>query len=228
MHTTDTVLLKMDHYVAKWKKSNDSRHVFLSCYHMMSTNMNKALSNKEFHDTAWVNNLLNHFADYYFNSLVCYDCGEKTPVVWLNAHSACKEKNLSELQLLVLGVNAHINYDLVLAIYDMLRPEWDSLSDAKKEERYQDHSHVNQIIAQTIDQVQDEILEPMNPSLDWIDKLFGRLDEFIISKLITSWREEVWENTQKLLQLEKLEEREQFRKKIERNVLSTGETISLF
>lgn len=228
MQTTDTVLIKMGQYVEKWKTCNDSRHVFLSCYHMMSSNMSSALQNNEFHDTVWVNELLNRFADYYFESLLCYDCGERTPEVWLNAHRACQDNKVSKLQLLVLGVNAHINYDLVLALYDMLAPEWEDLSDAKRQERYEDHNHVNQVIAGTIDRVQDEILEPLSPSLEWIDTLFGRMDEFLISRLIASWREDVWENTQVLLQLELPDEREKFRQKIEREVLNISDTITLF
>jgi len=227
MNTIDPVLTKMGQYVEKWKSSSDSRYVFLSCYQMMSTNMIGSIRNSEFHDTEWVNELLNRFANYYFDSLVCYDCGEKTPEVWLKAHKACKENQLSELQLLILGVNAHINYDLVLALYDMLQPEWNSLSETKRRERYEDHSHVNRIIANTIDQVQDEVLEPINPALDWIDKLFGRMDEFLISRLIANWREDVWENTQKLLTMEEVEEKEKFRKRLEQDVLRIGDTISI-
>ena len=83
-----------------------------------------------------------------------------------------------------MGVNAHINYDLVLALFDMLQPEWKQLSNQQKQIRLEDHNYVNQVIARTIDRVQDELLEPSNPGLAWVDKLFGRVDEFLISKLI--------------------------------------------
>jgi len=228
METNDPVLIKMGQYLEKWKSSNDSRHVFLSCYRMMSSNMIDSLRNAEFHDSEWVNKLLNRFANYYFDSLVRFDCDEKTPEVWLKVHSACKENKVSELQLLILGVNAHINYDLVFALYDMLQPEWNLLSEAKRKERYDDHSRVNQIIANTIDQVQDEILEPVNPALEWIDVLFGRVDEFLISRLISKWRGDVWENSQKLLIIEKAGEKEKFRRQIEQDVLKMGETICMF
>lgn len=228
MQEIDTVLSKMEEHVAKWKEANDLRHVFLSCYHMMSSSMSKALIAGEFKDTIWVDKLLHRFAEYYFESLVCYDCGNKTPKVWLYAHHACQENRVSELQLLVLGVNAHINYDLVLALYDMLGPEWEGLSKAKKRERYEDHKHVNHVIASTIDRVQDDLLEPLVPSLEWIDRLFGRMDEFLISRLISNWREEVWENSQKLLAMETVEEREQFLEKIEMDVLKVCKTITLF
>ncbi len=227
MATTDPVLSKMDQYVAKWKSAQDSRYVFLSCYYLMSSNMILALENNEFHDEIWVKKLLNHFADYYFNSLTCYDCGDLTPKVWEYAHTATLDKDLSEIQLLILGVNAHINYDLVFALFDMLKPEWDALSDLQKKQRYQDHCHVNNVIAKTIDRVQDEVLEPLNPNLDWIDRLFGRVDEYLISRLITNWREMVWENAQQILTIETTESREVFRLKLERDVLHRGDVISM-
>ena len=187
-----------------------------------------ALERGEFYDTVWVKKLLHHFADYYFESLTCYDCGDLTPKVWDYAHKSTLNTNLSELQFLILGVNAHINYDLVLALHDLLKPEWHALSETQQKLRYEDHIHVNLVIAKTIDRVQDEILEPLNPALDWIDRLFGRMDEYLISRLITNWREEVWENSQKLLQIETPEAREVFRVELEKEVLHRSDIISLF
>ncbi len=225
MSDSQLVLEKMDGRIRAWKECGDSRFVFLSCYKMMSTNMLLALSEGEFHDREWVNELLNHFADYYFDGLSCFDCGDRTPEVWLAAHNATLEKELSEVQMLVLGVNAHINYDLVLALYDMLAPEWESLSEEQKKLRYEDHCHVNSIIARTIDAVQDSILEPESRFLAFLDVVFGRVDEYLISRLISSWREDVWNNTQGMLQLANEAEKEVFRKKIETEVLQRGVTI---
>ncbi len=228
MQVTDPVLVKMDHYLHNWKSVQDPRHVFLSCYKMMSANMVLAIKRKEFNDLVWVNKLLTRFANYYFESLTCYDCGEQTPKVWDHVHKTTCSNNLSDIQVLILGVNAHINYDLVLALYDLLTPEWQQLSKAQREQRYKDHCHVNQVIANTIDQVQDEVLEPLNPALKWIDNLFFRIDEYLISKLIASWREAVWENTLLMLAMQSQEEREQFRIRLEKSVLARGETICVF
>ena len=119
MKISDPVLIKMGQYIEHWKACKDTRYIFLSCYHAMSANMISAIDKEEFQDTVWVSNLLRRFADYYFESLTCYDCGSQTPKVWEFAHKVTLDKDLSELQLLILGVNAHINYDLVLALYDL-------------------------------------------------------------------------------------------------------------
>lgn len=228
MQSTDPILIKMSQYVENWKSAKDPRYIFLSCYHLMSTNMVSAISKKEFHDVVWVDKLLRRFADYYFEGLTCYDCGGLTPKVWDRAHKATRDNDLSELQFLILGVNAHINYDLVLALYDLLKPEWNTLSETQQKYRYEDHHHVNYVIASTIDRVQDEILEPLNPKLKWVDTLLGRMDEYLISKLITSWREDVWENTQMLLKIKQPEDQEAFRLQLEKTVLKRADTICVF
>ena len=106
------------------------------------------------------------------------------------------------LQRLFLGVNAHINYDLVLTLIDLLRDEWSHLDEHGIAHRLSDHRKVNEIIANTIDEVQDTILEREAPALDLIDKGLGRLDEMLIAKLITAWRDRVWEQAVYLLDRE--------------------------
>jgi hypothetical protein len=228
MERNHPTLNKMKEYIKQWKSVNDSRYIFLSCYYMMSSNMLNSIENEEFHDSIWVGRLLNKFADYYFEGLTCFECGENVPKVWLETHNATNKKMLSELQMLLLGVNAHINYDLVLSLYDMLRCEWTNLSEAQINERFEDHCYVNSVIAKTIDRVQDEILEPLNPTLQWADRIFFRLDEYLISKLIRSWRNDVWEKSVKLLGMKDDNEREVYRREIEQDVLKLGNTICIF
>jgi hypothetical protein len=56
----------------------------------------------------------------------------------------------------------------------------------------EDHLRVNDGIGRTIDVVQDEVIKGLNPKMDLVDKLFGPMDEWMISGLINRWREKVW------------------------------------
>jgi len=60
------------------------------------------------------------------------------------------------LQNLLLGVNAHVNYDLTFAVVDLLAPEWAGLSEAERRARYEDFCQVNRIIAETVDEVHEK------------------------------------------------------------------------
>ena len=180
-----------------------------------------------FEDRKWVDTLLHHFADYYFRGLEPYEQNPHTPEVWRQVHDTTRKKKLHALQYLLMGVNAHINYDLVLTLYDMLQPEWQNLAPRQKELRFHDHCRVNDIISGTIDKVQDEILCEEDPVLGWVDAGLGRLDEYLISRLIIDWREDVWEHAQKLLMAGNEKEYELLRRRLEADVLKMGSRISL-
>lgn len=220
------VLRRMDQYVVGWQQAGDQRHVFLSCYRMMTANMLLAIDANQFHDRHWVHTLLDRFAEYYFQALNCYDCGNEVPRVWQQVHQFSQANKLHQLQHLMIGVNAHINYDLVLTLYDMLQPEWAGLSVREQKIRYEDHCKVNTIIASTIDQVQDKILEPNSRVMAFIDVAFGRLDEYLISRLVTNWRKHVWEEAQQMLVTGSVSEREELRQSIENRVMRRSRLLT--
>ena len=218
---------KMDRLASSWEAAKDNRGIFLRCYCMMTENMTRALENQRFIDGEWVENLLNRFAEYYFDALACYDCGEEVPQVWRTVHEEATKDDLHVLQHLFLGVNAHINYDLVLTLYEILSPEWDSLTDQQKDIRYNDHMMVNTIIGETIDQVQDEVVETHAPQMDLVDKLLGRLDEKLISGLISKWRKSVWKDTLELLACEEEVAAQAYMLEVEREVLRRAKWIGV-
>ena len=198
----DALLRQMADQVTAWQTADDGRWIFLGCYRMMTGSMLHAAPAGAFSDQAWVERLLRHFAAYYFDALRQYDQSPAAaPPVWREAHDAARDRQINPLQKLLLGVNAHINYDLVLALHDVLQPEWATLDETTRRTRHADHRRVNRIIGQTVDAVQDEILTPLMPGLGWVDKLLGSLDERLLSSLISGWREDVWDHARQLLAL---------------------------
>ncbi|MBI1297591.1 hypothetical protein GC175_21850 [bacterium] len=194
------VLDRMQAYIQTWEACADDKALFLRCYFLMTSNMFSAVETRQFDDPVWVHNLLHHFADYYFDALHLYEQDvSSAPLVWQFAHDAACSPGVSALQKLLLGINAHINYDLVLAVTDMLTAEWHDHTAVQRASRYNDHCHVNQIIGQSIDAVQDQVLGPAMPMMELFDRLLGPVDEILISRLITAWRENVWRNAAGLL-----------------------------
>jgi hypothetical protein len=219
MSTASAIIPRMHALSDEWENRQDRRAIFLRCYSMMTANMLQAIDEGRFEDREWVDRLMHRFADYYFDALACYDCGEDVPEVWKDVHESAARHDLHVLQHLLLGVNAHINYDLVLTLHEMLRDEWATLSPEGRERRYRDHRLVNTIIGETIDKVQDEVVEKYAPMMDLVDRLLGRLDEKLLLQLITRWRENVWAHSQQLLRCESEQAREQYRRQVEAEVL---------
>ncbi len=215
----------MQTQVAQWQQTGDRRAIFLQCYAMMTGNMLDGVADGRFHDGPWVTHLLHHFANYYFDALAAYDAGDPCTAVWTVAHDAATKRRANVLQNLFLGVNAHINYDLALTVYDLLHEEWPNLSPMQRQFRYKDYCLVNAIIAETIDAVQDEVVEHQSPLMALIDWLGGPVDEFIVAELITHWREDVWRYAQEMLAAPDEGERAQVRQALEQAALRRGQVI---
>ena len=203
-----------------WEQTSDRRAVFLSCYAMMTANMLAAIEAGEFNDPPWVKQLLEHFADFYFHAVEAYTLDKtKTPVAWDIAFETIDRPHIMALQHLLLGVNAHINNDLIYALGDMLEPDWAGLDAEQRGLRHADHNKVNQVITETIDAVQDQILDRYSPMMEVVDEVFGRLDEWVAAKMIAGWRDDVWEKAVRWVEDPAEDERQAMRKDIEERSL---------
>jgi hypothetical protein len=221
-----SILLDMTNHAQQWEAAHDRRSIFLGCYAMMTGNMLDALDAGRFADDAWVARLLQRFAEYYFDALELYEARKpETPRVWQLAHDAAQHEHVMTVQHLLIGVNAHINYDLVFAVAELLSPEWDTLTAAQRDQRHADYDLVNAIIGETIDRVQDQILEVRSPWLDVIDKLLGPVDEWLISQVISRWRDDVWRQAVHYVETATPAEREALRHAVEAEALRLGRAI---
>lgn len=225
---TDATVLRMQDLVGRWTVTGDSRATFLSCYLLMTRNMLAAIERDEFHDPRWVHAFVAHFAGYYFAALDGFEQGRsEAPAVWHVANAAAARPETFAIQNLLLGVNAHINYDLVLAVADVLEREWQGLPAPARAERHADYCQVNAVISRTVDAVQEQVLEPQSPLLALADRLCGGLDEWLISRLIADWRDEVWERAVRLLETTDDAERADLRHATEQAALARARAILL-
>lgn len=201
---------------ANWEQAGDGRAVFLDCYSRMTDAVVTAVGTDRFVDGDWVLLLLERFAAYYDASIDGGPEGTIVPEPWVLAHAAAVGNDAHPMQLLLAGVNAHINYDLVLTLLDLLEPEWGSVDDSLIERRKLDYDEINLVIAETADLVQDQVLERRVPWLQVLDRGLGRWDERMAVRLLGGWRSRVWRQSVALLDLDDLDERRAHTLAIER------------
>jgi hypothetical protein len=214
--------------IKQWEEEGNGRAIFLGCYEMMTGNVLAAIESGEFQDGEWVRELLHRFAGYYFVALEAYERDPATaPRVWQLTHSTALDPRSLAIENLLLGVNAHINFDLVLALVDLLRPEWHQLTPKERATRYADHCQINEVLARTVDIVQDQVLEPAMPIMALVDTLLGPVDELLISRLIAQWRETVWRNAMRLLETDDPDEQAAVVEEVEEDTLKLGRLICL-
>lgn len=225
-HPSPLLTDRMQAQIDAWRTNDDTRAIFLDCYRLMTANMLIALDQDEFSDQAWVGTLLHRFADYYFDALDAYERDDPaTPPIWRMTHQIARSNGALVLQHLMLGVNAHINYDLVLTLADLLEPEWAALDAEQRRQRYADHSHVNLVIARTIDTVQDQVITRLTPAFFVVDRLLGRVDEWSTARLINVWRDTVWHRAVEILDSPGVSARAAIRHHVEEVTLRRAHTI---
>lgn len=199
--THHALLDRMKTSIDTWETNGDRRAIFLACYALMTHNMLDGIDAGRFDDNGWVHLLVHNFAEYYFIALEAYERNTGwLPDVWRQAHDLTRVPEMPPLVHLLLGVNAHINCDLVLVLDDMLRDEWDDLTPQMRQSRLDDYLLVNTIIGETIDSVQDHVLKRYSPAMGVVDVAFGRLDEWCTARLIRNWRHDVWKQAVTLIQ----------------------------
>jgi hypothetical protein len=222
------VVERMQSLVKQWEEAADPRMFFLRCYMLTTLNIIAAVRTGQFMDCDWVNRLMRRFTEYYFVALEAYEQDPgAAPRVWRLAHDAAANPNVLPIQKLLLGMSAHINYDLVLSLNDLLAADWAGLSDGEREERYEDHCQINQVIRGTIDAVQDQVLDPAMPIMGLVDRLLGRLDESMMARTIATWREVTWRHAVQLFEVADPEERARLIGDVEARALRHAAAINL-
>ncbi len=201
--TPSTAEERLAALATRWSADHDLRAVFADCYRVMTVRMSEGVASGSFEDGRWVARLRDRFAEYYFDALAGYDgaAGARAcPLTWTVALDACARPGCHPMEALLLGINAHINHDLALALVDVL-DDWDHLDEERRAGRRRDHDRVNAIIRSTTDEVQRDVVAGWSPAAARLDALLGRVDEWAFGELVERWRTQVWEDAMRLVAL---------------------------
>lgn len=159
---------------------------FNEAYVVMTENLVHALDRGVFTNKPQIEQLITTFALYYFDALSTYiNNGDHAPVVWQLAMEG-SHKRPSYISLL-RGANAHINYDLSLALHKVIQ---------KPEQFYADFLAINSVLEQTT----YDVIQRFQPQ-----NVFERLivkTHFLYARplvwMLKNWRHRAWQKYLKL------------------------------
>ena len=181
------------------RPERDKRAIFVHVYYEMTVEVYNAINGKGdyagktvFMDPEWVRRLSGKFATRYFRSL-CVDGLEPNTVAtaWKVANATAKDPRSTVVLNALLGINAHINYDLAGAIAENLDPM--ELKDpAALQMRKFDHDQVNNLLVRSLGRIQDILGSCYDPGIADGDRLLGGLDERLSEAGLGYYRERVW------------------------------------
>jgi hypothetical protein len=174
--------------------------IFLRLYYIMTLEVHAAVNQlgdykrQIFLDPAWIVRLSGLFASLYFRSLDTFERDPSLDVerAWKIAYKTAEKDHSTVLQNALLGINAHINYDLPYAIAKNLREHDDVESHLKLKMRKFDHDQVNNLLIRAIDPIQDVLAQDYGEAISLVDRMLGQLDEKISETRLAYYRERVW------------------------------------
>lgn len=178
-----------------FRAEEDRRAVFLTVYTTMTEAVEDGLDAGFFDDPEWLADLLVTFANHYRRALVRYERGrrQRVPRPWAVAYDATMGGGTLVLQDALLGVNAHINYDLAYTL-ETVR------IDPDRAVKFDDYVRINEILARLVDGVQQALASVYDSELVGdLDSLFGSLDEWLAGYGLAESRDFAWNNASLLV-----------------------------
>jgi hypothetical protein len=170
-----------------------SRAPFLGAYLRTTEAVGSALRTGLFSDAAWVERWDVAFAELY---LAAHDAdlrGDAQAVArpWQLAFSAPPE--LPALRHVLLGINAHVNYDLPQAMLAVISPS-DFNDPELLDRRRRDHERIDTVLASRVKAEDTEIDDPRRP----LDRALAPLNRLASKRFLQEARQKVWHNVVEL------------------------------
>ena len=182
----DEVLDALDAVIADAVRAR-SRVAFFAClYRRVTARVRDGIAAGRFQDGARMARFDVLFANRYLAALAAWRRGDaaRTPRCWAEAFAAADDVRPIVLQHLLLGMNAHIAYDLgPAAVETAPGPFLPSLK--------HDFDAITALLAEMLDDVQARLAR-VSPWMSWLDTLGGREDEAFGTAAIARARDAAW------------------------------------
>jgi len=198
----DRLLARMDALLAPMVASNDERRHFLSVYRRTTAAVRDELAHPSlggFVDPRWTERWDLAFAELYLEALERWNDDGTAPGPWQVAFGlAGSQPRVPPIRHLLLGMNAHINFDLPQALLAVISDrEFDDPQMIDR--RATDHAHIDAILASRVP-AEDRLLRASEQPGDrtLIDRLMTPFNRRATTRFLKESRAKVWRNARAL------------------------------
>ena len=168
----------------------DPRRYFHATYQRTTIAVADALRSDGFDDADWVERWDVAFADLYLDALEAALAGRRPARPWEVAFGA--PADLPPLRHVLLGMNAHINYDLPQALLAVITDE-EFADPAVRARRESDHRAIDNVLAARVGAEGDELAAVSRPATP-LDRLLTPVNRVGTRRFLRESREKVWAN----------------------------------
>jgi hypothetical protein len=188
--TIDEVVARLEEIIEESASRADRLGYFAALYNRVTRRVRDGIAQGEFADGARLAQLDVLFANRYIAAHEAWRAGELPTRSWTCAFSAAARDDLTVLQHLILGMNAHINLDLGIAAartapgdaLDSLRGDFDK---------------INEVLASLVTVVESE-MDSIEPLLRWVAVAGRGAEDALAARFIDEARDGAWRFAQEL------------------------------
>ena len=193
----DEVVERMTVLAEELRKDGDGRLAFHNTYLRTTEAVAQALHDGFFADSGWVDRWDVAFAKLYLDALDADRRGEPVPEPWAVAfRAAAAQPDLPPVRHVLLGMNAHINYDLPQALLAVITDA--EFGDPQvRARREADHRRIDEVLSIRVG-AEDAEFQEMEPAMTVQDRVMQPLNRMATRRFLRESREKVWANALEL------------------------------
>jgi hypothetical protein len=194
----DELVARMEALLAPLEARGDARRHFHATYLRTTRAVAAELETGGFLDRAWVERWDVAFADLYLDALEADQRGEVPSGPWKVAFAAADERGttLPPLRHVLLGMNAHINYDLPQALLRVIDDQ--EFQDPELlARRSADHRHIDTVLAARVG-AEDTELGAVSGPRSLLDRILTPANRLGTKRFLEESRAKVWANARAL------------------------------
>lgn len=187
------VLAAMEDRLAALPPEREARRAFLETYRRTTLAIAAAIHQGQFEDPGWVEAWDVAFAGLYLDALDADLCGGPVPRPWRLAFAA--PASLPPLRHVLLGINAHINYDLPQALLAVI-PDKDFADDTILDSRRRDHERIDAVLSSRV--ASEDVELSAHSARTLLDRGLRPVNRWASRRFLREARVKVWHNTREL------------------------------
>jgi hypothetical protein len=186
----EELIARMAAMLEPLEAAGDQRRYFHATYQRTTIAVAGELKRGTFADPDWVEQWDIVFADLYLDALEADMAHRRPSRPWAIAFGA--PAGLPPLRHVLLGMNAHVNYDLPQALVAVISDE--QFDDAALLARRQaDHRAIDEVLAARVAAEDDELTRLSGP-VPVLDRLLRPVSRLSTQRFLREAREKVWAN----------------------------------
>jgi hypothetical protein len=194
----DELVARMEALLGPLEARGDARRYFHGTYLRTTRAVGAELRAGGFLDAAWVERWDVAFARLYLDALEADQGGEVPSGPWKVAFAAADEPatTLPPLRHVLLGMNAHINYDLPQALLEVI-DDAEFQDPALLARRSADHRHIDTVLAARVG-AEDSELGAVSGPRSLLDRVLTPANRLGTRRFLEESRAKVWANARAL------------------------------